>query len=676
MSGFVSLYYPNGRPVDPVDLSRMVDILAHRGPDAADMWYAGSVGLGHRMLWTTPESLHEKLPLVSRSGRYVITADARIDNRADLIAALNLIDRPAAELTDSDLILAAYEKWGTNCPQKLLGAFAFAIWDQTEQQLFCARDHFGVKPFYYYYRPGHLFACGSEIKALLCLTDVPKQLNQIRVADYLVSMVEDKVSTFYQNIQRLLPGHYLTVSTAGQQLHSYWSLDPTHELILNSDQEYIERFREIFFEAVRCRLRAKSPLGTTLSGGLDSSSVTCIARDLLAENGGNPLHTFSYIFDQVPQCDERPFIKEVLKKEGFISYCQPGDNFSPLIDLEQVLWHLEEPSIGPSMFFPWQWSKAFKHMGVCSYLDGFDGDTTISHGTGYLAELAYQGQWATFHTEASALSKHFDTNPLVLLKNYGLPQLQQKGQNWQWLKFLKSAQTISIYFGINFNDLILRYGLKPFVPDFIRQLRRRLLFRSGQASVKRVNSLINTDFAKRIKLAQRVQALTSSNIGQTVTLRQEHWQNLTSGALSNNLEMYDRLTSAFAVEARHPFMDKRLIEFCLALPPDQKLRQGWTRWILRNALLPELPEVVQQRSIKTNFNDNFMYTLRTFESERLKQVLFSNQKLIASFVNINFVHQAYHRFINEESTTSINDAMIIWRAVTLTLWLQHIKFSS
>ena len=146
------------------NLERMNSILAHRGPDGAVVWHNGVVGLGHRMLHTTPESLREVLPLVNRGADLVITADARIDNREELIASLDLKHRPAAELADSELILAAYEKWGDHSPEKLLGDFAFVIWDGRQRSLFCARDHFGVKPFYYFYRPGHLFAFASEIK--------------------------------------------------------------------------------------------------------------------------------------------------------------------------------------------------------------------------------------------------------------------------------------------------------------------------------------------------------------------------------------------------------------------------------------------------------------------------------------------------------------------------------
>jgi asparagine synthase (glutamine-hydrolysing) len=150
MSGIAGLYYLDGQPVGCPDLERMVFRLAHRGPDGMGIWHGGPVELGHRMLWTTPESLQEQCPLVSLSGDLGLTTDARVDNRDELVTALGWSDGLRGGITDSRLILAAYKKWGTSCPAKLLGDFAFTIWDSHNRRLFCVRDHFGIRPFYYY----------------------------------------------------------------------------------------------------------------------------------------------------------------------------------------------------------------------------------------------------------------------------------------------------------------------------------------------------------------------------------------------------------------------------------------------------------------------------------------------------------------------------------------------
>src|SRR3989442_1012999 len=208
VSGIAGLWRLDGRPTEPAELDRMLARLAHRGPDGAGAWRHGPVALGHRMLHTTPESLRECQPLVGTTGDLVLVADARIDNRAELCPLL-----PApSDATDAELILAAYERWGEHCPEHLLGDFAFAIWDGRAQRLFCARDHFGVKPLYYHHRPSRLFAFASEIKGLLALADIPRRLNETRVAAYLVPLFEDKEVTFYEEIVRLPPAHRMVVS--------------------------------------------------------------------------------------------------------------------------------------------------------------------------------------------------------------------------------------------------------------------------------------------------------------------------------------------------------------------------------------------------------------------------------------------------------------------------------
>jgi asparagine synthase (glutamine-hydrolysing) len=149
MSAIFGIYHLDGKPVAQDNVERMSEVLAHRGPDGSKIWLYENLGLGHRMLWTTPESLREILPLATADGNLVITADARIDNRDELIRLLGLQNHQADTISDSELILTSYQKWGEQCPEKLLGDFAFAIWDARRQSFFCARDRFGVKPFYY-----------------------------------------------------------------------------------------------------------------------------------------------------------------------------------------------------------------------------------------------------------------------------------------------------------------------------------------------------------------------------------------------------------------------------------------------------------------------------------------------------------------------------------------------
>ena len=407
MSAIVGFYGRDGQPVDRADLERMTESLAHRGPDGAGVWHIGPVGLGHRMLWTTPESLHEQLPLTGKKGDLVITADARIDNRDELITALGLAQWSHGEITDSELILRAYEQWGEDSPKRLLGDFAFAIWDERRQALFCARDHCGVKPFYYY-QSARALIFASEIKALLSTREVPRRLNPVRVADYLAGIFEDRTSTLYRDILRLPAGHSMTVRGRESRVQPYCWLDPSREIRLRSDDEYADAFRDQFTDAVRCRLRSAFPVGSLLSGGLDSSSIVGAARRVLAEDGRR-LHTFSAIFpglpaSDLPKIDERPFMEAVLAMSGLTPHYVHADRLSPLSELDRVFWHEDEAFLAPNLYMHWALYRAAHQQSVRTLLDGVDGDTTVSHGLDYLSELAGAGRVRTLGREVMALA--------------------------------------------------------------------------------------------------------------------------------------------------------------------------------------------------------------------------------------------------------------------------------
>ncbi|NJM71422.1 MAG: lasso peptide isopeptide bond-forming cyclase [Scytonema sp. RU_4_4] len=668
MSGIMGIYCLDKRLVDQEDLGRMVDILAHRGPDGADIWVDGSVGLGHRMLWTTPESLLEKLPLVNQTGDLAITADCRIDNRDELIDVLQFDKCPSEKITDSQLILAAYEKWGESSPEHLLGDFAFAIWDKRQQSIFCARDHLGVKPFYYYHQPGKAFVFASEIKALLCLQQVPRRLNEVRIADYLTLTMEDRAITSYQDILRLPPAHSMVVSQSGMKMWSYWELDPHREIKMDSDEAYAEKFREIFTEAVRCRLRSAFPVASQLSGGLDSSAVTCVARDLLAEKKETSLHTISAIFDTITECDERPFMNAVLEQGGFIPHYVHGDEFGPLSNLDSIFRYEDEGLLGPSHFYPWIVNRALKELGLRIFLDGFDGDTTVCHGASRLTELARQGNWKTCIQEVKAFSPHFNVLPYAAFRNYGLPYLKDLAKKFRWITFFQAVQLIHKHFGVSRKLLIVNHGLKPVVEQ-VRQLWQGKHRKVANSFVSQA-PLVKGNFAERVGLDERIQKFGTS-IQEPLTAKEQHWRGLTQGVLPYTLERADQYAAMFSLEARHPFMDKRLIEFCLALPSEQKLYQGWGRMVMRRALKGILPEKVQWRGGKADLTPNFNDGLLNRNRQILDEVMSNQIGYLEKYIDSDFLQAAYQRLISTGNEVRDEDITPTWQAVTLALWFDY-----
>jgi asparagine synthase (glutamine-hydrolysing) len=589
----------DGGPVATADVEAASRALAHRGPDGGS-WVVGSAGLFQRRSWALPE---ERLEVSD----FVLAGDLRLDDR----------ETPAA--SDGALVLAAYERWGEACAGRLLGDFAFALWDARRGVLFCARDPFGVKPLYYVHLPGRLFAFATEIKALLAIPGVPRRLNEERVADYLAPLPDDGVSTFYRDVRRLAPGHALTAGREGVRIRAHWSPDPGRELRLGSDAAYAEGFRALFMEAVRARLRSAGPVGSLLSGGLDSSSVTCAAARLGAAEGRGPLPVFSAVFDEVRECDERPYIGSVLALGGLRSRFVHADGVSPLVDLERMLWHEDEPFQAFNLGMDWSLYRAAGEEGVRVLLEGFDGDTTVSHGLGFLGELFRSGRWARFFAESRGLSRQL---------------------------------------GVPLREILVYGAIRPMAPRWARRAWRAIRGRRA------LEALVHPGFARRIGLDERARAL-SRPAGRTE--REEHLRHLLHSGLSFGLEISDRAAAAFGVEPRFPFFDRRLVEFCLALPPGQKIRRGWTRLVLRGAMEGILPEKVRWRRDKADLGPSFYRGFLLFERERIEDVILRRPGAIEGYVDMPALREAYGIY---SAGGGREEGHAVWRAITLALWLR------
>lgn len=639
MSAIFGILNLDGQDVSASHVDTMLSALRHRGPDGAEALSEGEVALGHLMLCTTPESIGEQLPLKSPDASLAITADARLDNRESLAKALGLRSPDNKSVPDSKLILLSYERWGEDCVEHLDGDFAFVIWDARRHKLFCARDRFGVKPFYYY-SSQDVFAFATEIKGVLCLPLVPRRLNEERVAEHLAIGNFDQSITFYRDVLRLPPAHVMTVTRDGVKQRKYWSLDPSKELTLKSDEEYAENFLSLFTEAVRCRLRSNSLVGAMLSGGLDSTSITCIARDLLREEGISTIPTFSAIHDVIKECDERSYQAPVIAQGGLEPHYVQNDSLSPLLDLDDVLWHLDEVQGAGNLNSNWGIYKVAKDRGVRVILDGFDGDSTVSHGRGYLNELAEAGRWLTLMSEVIAFSR--------IKKQSWVSPL------WKWFSMYGVDPVIS---------------RRPFL-NRLRQGGRRLQAKVSPSQRRKEysakNHTLNPEFVRSIGLSEMQRSQLKPR-----TERELHFRNLTNPGMAHTLEKLDNAAGAFSMEIRFPFWDKNLAEYCLSLPPTQKWSRGWTRVVLRRAMGGILPPEVQWRPGKCNMAPAFKYGFRTFARENVEQVVLDNPSFISKYVNIKSLREAYHRFASQEA--SDNDVLALWKAVSLALWLQRVQ---
>ncbi len=480
----------------------------------------------------------------------------------------------------------------------------------------------------------------SEIKALLSQAQVPCQPSDVRIGDYLLSLFEDTALTFYEEIWRLPPAHRLTIQRSAVTLEPYWSLNDTQPLHLESDQAYADKFRDIFTEAVRCRLRSAVPVGSMLSGGLDSSAVTCTARQLRVAANEPPLSTFSAIFKTVTECDESIYINAALAQGHLVPHFMPGDERSPLTDIEKILWHQDEPLFTFNLFLNWGIYDIAHQQGVKVILDGFDGDSTVSHGIGYFRELAIAGKWLALFRELKGFCRNF---------NYPLSA-------WLWPFFWN--------FGLRKLKLI-RGGQKIW-----QFLQKKMVWPEAKPEPQTPPPLINPSLMERLQLEQRLQIEAQATRAALQSQRAEHYRSLVRGVMPYTLEVLDKAAAAFDIELRFPFWDKRLVEFCFSLPPEQKVHHGWTRMIMRRGLDGILPRAIQWRGNKSNLGSNFSYIFRHFEQARLAAFLEDYPEFMHEFCRFSVLKEDYSLFLVKESK---NDGIELWKALNLALWLESVS---
>lgn len=619
MSGICGIVNLDGAPVVPELMHKMAQAAAHRGPDGIHYWIDGSVGLAHLALNTTPESMLERQPVCNRDGSCRISADARVDNRDDLIRTLAgrgvHLERPG----DAGLILAAYDIWESECPGNIIGDFAFAIWDARKHRLFCARDHMGVRPFYYFF-DGDKFIWASEIKQILQHPQIRQKLNESMVGDYLAGNFDIPAEeTLYQGIYQVLPAYSLTLQPDGMQKRRYWNIDPERRIRYSDDGEYAQHFSHVFEEAVRCRLRSSHPVGASMSGGLDSCSIVCLAAELYRRDGisDSGLEVFSCIYEELSSCDEREYIQEVVKKYDIpVSYVC-GDQIWPLSDYSPEGPPQDEPFQGPyKLLFEaaLDWASGG---GRSVLLTGHGGDAVAAGNPYYYAELLRGLKLGRLISE---------------LKQHSL---------------IRKRAPLRLF---------LNYVLRPLLPIAVRSRLEIVLGLSGSG----LPAWIEPRFARRMQLHQR---LRDSRIPRRYSSfsKQRAYEQITSGWHLWWFNWLDYLFSRSGVEQRHPFFDVRLVEFALALPPEQLFQGGRTKALLRRAMDGVLPDEVRQRPEKT-----YLYALFDRGLKNLDGQLAFSELSARGYADRDRLERELQRVLRGGSGGRGG----LWLALTLEIWLK------
>jgi asparagine synthase (glutamine-hydrolysing) len=659
MCGIVGSLSMHGQPVNLGALLDSLHSIQHRGPDDEGYLLVNTVrgnvaacsgpdsdlklglprieqcydeqfdlAFGFRRLSILDLSPAGHQPMSSADGSLWIVFNGEIYNYIELRAELKARGYKFRTQTDTEVILNAYLEWGTACLKRFNGMWALAIYDKDKNRLFCARDRFGIKPLYYFFdRERFVFA--SEIKALLSYVKIDRKPNNASVYDYLAyGMIDHTEDTFFEGVKQLSPSHYLLLDAGNLTIQRYWDLDPRNKLELGhnpqADLEYARRFYELFEDSIMLHLRSDVAIGSCLSGGLDSSSIVCLANKLLfadrvvsPEIIGEKQKTFSSCFDD-PRFDERPYIECVLSAtsaEANYTFPNPKDL---LDELPKLIWHQEEPFGSTSIYAQWCVMKIAAQQGVRVLLDGQGGDEILAgyhtYFDAYWAALAGRGQAGKLLQEWSSYRRLFGV-PLSYLFQHTLFALAPAG------------------------------------------LQRRVRSKRGSPGMNPqfAGEFSNRDPDENIEYAGN-------------SLSQRLYLFITKTSLPGLLHYEDRNSMAHSIEARVPFLDYRLVEYAFSLPDDQKIKRGYTKSVLRNAMKDTLPENIRMRTDKMGFvtperawlsND-----LRTWLDDVIDSSSFRTREY--------FDHPEITRLINEHRAGKRDLGFMMWRWANLELWLNTV----
>ncbi|WGG45874.1 asparagine synthase-related protein [Rossellomorea sp. DA94] len=639
MSAIAGIYHQNHEPVSREHIHAMMGSLEQFPADDVRVYKKDHIFLGCHAQWITPESIGEILPFYDNERKLAITADAIIDNRQELFNSLGVRHALRKGISDSELILLAYEKWGEECPEQLIGDFSFMIWDERKEKLFGARDFAGSRTLYYH-ASNQRFAFATTIKSLLSLAYINGRINEEWIAEFLVIPdmfnTVDVHSTVYSNVLQVPPSHSIVIQSGKTKLTRYSKFDSRKKLKLNSNLEYEEAFRDVFQRAVSDRLRTFKKVGSQLSGGLDSGSVVSFAsRELNKQN--QQLYTYSYIpqedfIDWTPKsriANERPFIQSTVNFVGNIqgSYLD-FKNRTPLKEINEWLDILEMPYkfFNNSYWLRGIYEEASNH-GVGILLNGARGNWTISYGTA--------------------------------IDYYSM--------------LLKKMQLIKFYKEINDYYLIKKTGRKRVVQQVSRRAFPLLL---SPKNKYKFPQFINKDFAKNTNVYQKVKEngldITGSQIPNLSEARDRQFQNLyywTNGASSTKMSL------RYSLWNRDPTNDLRIIEFCLSLPDSQFVQHGVDRSLIRRATENYLPNKVR---LNHQFRgaqgvDVIHRMIDEWDLFRVEMEEMLNDQIMSDLVDIEVLSNAYSKIKDNPlpEDTLGDDLKILMRSLILFKFIKE-----
>ena len=584
----------------------MLESIAHRGPDARSTWINLPVVLGHNRLSIIDLSPDGVQPMHYFDS--VIVFNGEIYNYIEVREELISKGYKFSTHSDTEVILAAYREYGTSCVDKFLGMWAFALWDKKKNELFCSRDRFGIKPFYYIFENGR-FYFGSEYKALKKSPLFTNNLNLDQVSRGLqLGWVCYGEETYYTKLKSLPAACNLLYKQGDVEINRYWDIDATKKCTLSEEEKY-NKFRELFLDSIRLHMRADVEIGGCLSGGLDSSAIAASVSKLFPEIN---FKTFTIYYEGKDSVDERPWVNEVLKENSSLKEFTYSPTDKDLIDnYERAFYHADVPLAGSSpisQYFVMQLAGKNK---IRVLLDGQGSDEYLA---GYMHSF--------YRLVGGLISKG---NLLEAHKQF---YAHASIQEFSGKKKLDSAAKSLLTVFQNENSLY-NFEYRKYFPFLLKSTNSDLVLKDFNSS----------------RLNQFLYHLTFNT------------------SLPSLLQYEDRNSMAFSIESRVPFLDHRLVEFVFSLNDDDKFSQGITKKVLRNALKSILPSKIAGRMDKKGF-------VTPGEIKWLRGPLKNLTKI--DLTKIDFIDENKARKVIKNFENGDNkNATLMWRICTLNHWLNN-----
>ncbi|HEV7503795.1 MAG TPA: asparagine synthase-related protein [Thermoanaerobaculia bacterium] len=614
MSGICGMVDFAAPRIDPENLRNMAESSSYRAPGGIGYLFLNEAGLAFQALQAPAAGAGLDQPLLEPRHQVCLVMDGRLDNRSDLVDWLGPAEGTAA--SDAGLLLAAYLEWGVECTDHLLGDFAFAVWDAPRKRLFCAVDPLGIKPFHYA-RAGSLLCFASDAVQVLRHPEVPAGYDEGEIAAYLECQAEDPERSFFAAIHKLGPARRLIVENGNLHVERYWSPDPA-EIRYPRDEDYEDRFRELFQRSVADRLRGCGKLvGISMSGGLDSTSVAACAQRV----PGSSVRAYTYVFDRLAECDEQSYSRAVTEELGL--------EVEPVA--VEALWKMESqnelPLSADTPFTGWRSCTAeiFRRMaraGSRVLLTGHGGDDLMRGSSLVYAERLRRGDLGAVREVLRHARSQRSSGVRSLYRHFGRPHLSAGAE-----RGLRRA------LGIGQEELS-----QPWLdPDFARRARRagRRQPAGAGASPSR-------------------QAIHAKLVGTPWYWRLANW--------------HDRNSASFGIEVRHPFLDRRLVEYVLALPGEQLFRLGSSKNLLRRAMRGILPERIRLRADKTRFTSFIDFVLLERSAGEIVELLREPRSANLGILDGDALRSAYLSLVHGGLDAP---RRAVWYAINLEIWLRR-----